>query len=136
MVMSYGPNDRNFPGLDRIFPEGKIRRIRGKNPVSSQDVADAYADLVVLVDVGGEHALAHSHEHGDRAEALRVALAPVEDDRVAVHYEGVPVLQQPAEELLLGRAHYVVRVEQGGLALEREQACRGEGELQPPGQQV
>ena len=39
MVMSYGPNDRNFPGLDRIFPEGKIRRIRGENPVSSPNVA-------------------------------------------------------------------------------------------------
>ena len=38
MVMSYGPNNRNFPGLDRIFPEGKIRRIRGKNPVSSPSV--------------------------------------------------------------------------------------------------
>ena len=35
MVMSYGPNNRNFPGLDRIFPEGKIRRIRGENLVSS-----------------------------------------------------------------------------------------------------
>ena len=32
MLMSYGPNDRNFPGLDRIFPEEKIR---GENPVSS-----------------------------------------------------------------------------------------------------
>ena len=30
MVMSYGQNNRNFPGLDRIFPEGKIRRIRRK----------------------------------------------------------------------------------------------------------
>ena len=29
MVMPYGPNDRNFPGLDRVFPEGQIRRIRG-----------------------------------------------------------------------------------------------------------
>ena len=28
MVMWYGPNDRNFPGLDRIFSEEKIRRIR------------------------------------------------------------------------------------------------------------
>ena len=35
MVMSYGPNNWNFPGLDRIFPEGKIRQIRGENLVSS-----------------------------------------------------------------------------------------------------
>ena len=37
MVMWYGPNDRNFPGLDRKNPEGKIRRIRGKNPVRPPD---------------------------------------------------------------------------------------------------
>ena len=37
MVMWYGPNDRNFPGLDRKNPEGKIRRIRGKNPVRPRD---------------------------------------------------------------------------------------------------
>ena len=35
MVMSYGPNDPNFPRLDRSFPEEKILRIRGENPVSS-----------------------------------------------------------------------------------------------------
>ena len=36
LVMSYGLNNRNFPGLDRKFPEGKIRRIPGENPVSSR----------------------------------------------------------------------------------------------------
>ena len=30
-VMSYGPNQLNFPGLDRIF-----RQIQGENPVSSR----------------------------------------------------------------------------------------------------
>ena len=28
--MSYGPNDRNFPGLDRIFPEEKFGKFEGK----------------------------------------------------------------------------------------------------------
>ena len=37
--MSYGPINRNFPGLHRIFPEEKIRRIRGENPVSSLNAA-------------------------------------------------------------------------------------------------
>ena len=101
-----------------------------------QDIADADADLVVLVDAGSEHTLAHGQEHGNGVEALRVALAPVEDNRVAAHHEGGPVLQQPPEELLLGRAHHVIRVDQGGLALEREQAGRGEGELQPTRQEV
>ena len=41
MVMSYGPSDRNFPGLDRIFSEEKIRRIRRENPVSSWGLSSA-----------------------------------------------------------------------------------------------
>ena len=48
MVMWYGPNDRNFPGLDRIFPEGKIRRIRGKNPVLSRPLLRRAHDLRTL----------------------------------------------------------------------------------------
>ena len=39
--MLYGPNNRNFPGLDRIFPEGKIQRIQGKNQVSSLPKLDS-----------------------------------------------------------------------------------------------
>ena len=115
---------------------GAARDGHGALDALEQDVADADADLVVLVDAGGEHALAHGQEHGDRVKVLRVALASVEDDRVAAHHEGGPVLQQPPEELLLGRAHHVVRVDQGGLSLEREHAGRGEGELQPPGKEV
>ena len=34
MVMSYGSNDHKFPGMDRIFLEEKIRRIREENQVS------------------------------------------------------------------------------------------------------
>ena len=30
MVMLYGPNDRNFFGLDRIFPKEKIRKKSGE----------------------------------------------------------------------------------------------------------
>ena len=33
---AYGQNNRNFPGLDRILPEEKIRRIRGENLVKSR----------------------------------------------------------------------------------------------------
>ena len=38
MVMSYGLNNRSFLGLDLIFPEGNIRRIRGENLVSSHGI--------------------------------------------------------------------------------------------------
>ena len=34
-VVLYGLNNRNFPGLDQQFLEGKIKLIRGKNPVCS-----------------------------------------------------------------------------------------------------
>ena len=47
--MWYGPNDRNFPGLDRIFPEGKIRRIRGKIPVRSLPFAPFTMGLSIMV---------------------------------------------------------------------------------------
>ena len=33
MVMLYGPNDWNFPWLERVFPEERIRWILGENPV-------------------------------------------------------------------------------------------------------
>ena len=63
MVISYGPIDRNFPGLDRIFPEGKIRLIRGENPVSSLEVGNKLEDVVVLVEMDPARALLDFEPH-------------------------------------------------------------------------
>ena len=74
-------------------------------------VAHAHADPVLRVDFGREDAGAEGAEHVHGAEAFRVALGRVENDRVVADAVGGALAEGVSEEALLGGGHHVVGID-------------------------